>query len=235
MAPPCSPTDSSSVVKLTSTARKLHSSNLPLVRSPEDLHSVPDKFNYAMIASRETKEEFCKPKRARDSGGSGIARRLSAFSLEAVEAVADKRQKFARPSEYISSSSLSAASIAERKLDLTDDDVAFLASYNQTLRKHQISFSEEDFIKAFYKWDVESIKSSIGKGVTKTQRIDSVSAFGFLKPAGVKVPEELFAPLYAYYCRRWDGHQNLPVCRCSWAIIQQLNEYKSLVSSAKLA
>jgi hypothetical protein len=133
--------------------------------------------------------------------------------------------------------------MAERKLDLTDADVAFLKSYNQTLRKslltdQSVLFTEEDFIKAFYKWDVESIKSSIAKGVAKTQRIDAASAFSFLKPAGVKkeVPLELFAPLYDYYCLRWDGHQNLPVCRCSWVIIQQLNEYKTLLnSSAQLA
>ena len=154
----------------------------------------------------------------------------------------DKRQRFERSSDYISPNSLSAASMAERKLDLTDDDVAFLNSYNQLLRKSSpmdssSTFSEEDFIKAFYKWDVESIKSSIAKGMVKTQRIDATSAFSFLKPAGVKkeISADLFSPLYEYYCRRWDAHQNLPVCRCSWVIIQQLNEYKNLLSSAKLA
>ena len=171
-----------------------------------------------------------------------ISRRLSPFSVASVETAVDKRPKFERPTEFISPNSISAASMAERKLDLTDDDVAFLTSYNQLLRKsfsadEASHFTEEDFIKVFYKWDVESIKSSISKGVTKTQRIDAHAAFGFLKPAGVKkdISSELFGPLYDYYCRRWDGHQNLPVCRCSWAIIQQLNEYKCLVSSAKLA
>jgi hypothetical protein len=132
--------------------------------------------------------------------------------------------------------------MAERKLDLTDDDVAFLVSYNKLLCKDlknesSTLFSEEDFIKAFYKWDVESIKASIARGIVKTQRIDAIAAFSFLKSAGVKkdIPSDLFSPLYDYYCRRWDAHQNLPVCRCSWAIIQQLNEYKCLVSSAKLA
>jgi hypothetical protein len=159
-----------------------------------------------------------------------------------VEIAVDKRRRFERSTEYISPNSISAASMAERKLDLTDDDVAFLASYNQLLRKSgaidpSILFTEEDFIKAFYKWDVESIKSSISRGALKTQRIDALAAFAFLKPAGVKkdIPSDLFGPLYEYYCRRWDGHQNLPVCRCSWAIIQQLNEYKCLASSAKLA
>ncbi len=158
--------------------------------------------------------------------------------MESVERAVDKRKRFERPAEYISPNSISAASMAERKLDLTDDDVAFLNSYNKLLRNNSVGlfFSEEDFIKAFYKWDVESIKSSISRGVLKTQRIDALSAFSFLKPAGVKeIPADLFPPLYEYYCRRWDGHQNLPVCRCSWAIIQQLNEYKCLASSAKLA
>ena len=245
MSPPSSPTESSAVVKLTSTSRKLHSSQLPLIRKSEDLLSIPDRYNYAMIASPDTKEDFCRPRRAPESFKTSkavLSKRLSSFSLTSVEQVADKRQKLERPSEYISPNSLSAASMAERKLDLTDDDVAFLVSYNQLLRKSELTdsstlFTDEDFIKAFYKWDVESIKSSIGKGVVKTQRIDAISAHAFLKPAGVKkeIPSDLFSPLYEYYCRRWDAHQNLPVCRCSWVIIQQLNEYKSLVSSAKLA
>ena len=259
MSPPSSPTDTSSVVKVTSTARKLHSSHIPLIRKPQDLLSLPvctfdltfflspvqDKYNYAVIASAASKEEFCRPKRRLEkdqSSNQSISRRLSSYSLASVERIVDKRQKFERGSDYISPNSLSAASMAERKLDLTDDDVAFLVSYNQLLRKSSgndasVLFTDEDFIKAFYKWDVESIKSSIGKGVVKTQRIDSVNAFSFLKPAGVKkdIPIELFSPLYDYYCRRWDAHQNLPVCRCSWVIIQQLNEYKSLLSSAKLA
>lgn len=201
------------------------------------------KLNYAMFASQETKEEFCRPKRSLDKTTQRLAGQLSAYSIASVERIVDKRQRFERGSDYISPNSLSAASMAERKLDLTDADVAFLKSYNQTLRKSLLTdpsvlFTEEDFIKAFYKWDVESIKSSIAKGVAKTQRIDAASAFSFLKPAGVKmeVPLELFAPLYDYYCLRWDGHQNLPVCRCSWVIIQQLNEYKTLLnSSAKLA
>lgn len=159
-----------------------------------------------------------------------------------IEHVTDKRRRYERSPEYITPTSLSVASMAERKLDLTDDDVAFLVSYNKLLCKDLKSesstlFSEEDFIKAFYKWDVESIKASISKGIVKTQRIDAIAAFSFLKSAGVKkdIPSDLFSPLYDYYCRRWDAHQNLPVCRCSWAIIQQLNEYKCLVSSAKLA
>jgi hypothetical protein len=198
-----------------------------------------------MIASNDAKIEFCRLKRALDSSKQAsvsLSRRLSAFSLASTERVSDKRQKYERSNEYITPSHLSAASMAERKLDLTDDDVAFLASFNQLLREglsydSPTLFSEEDFIKAFYKWDVESIKASIAKGVIKTQRIDSVAAFSFLKSAGVQkdIPSDLFAPLYDYYCRRWDAHQNLPVCRCSWAIIQQLNEYQSLVSSEKLA
>ena len=131
--------------------------------------------------------------------------------------------------------------MAERKLDLTDDDVEFLISYNQLLRKFDgndssVLFTDEDFIKAFYKWDVESIKASIGKG-TRAQRVDALTAYQFVKTSGVKkeIPEDLFSPLYEYYCRRWDGHQNLPVCRCSWVIIQQLNEYKNMLPSAKLA
>ena len=132
--------------------------------------------------------------------------------------------------------------MAERKLDLTDDDVEFLISYNQLLRKSDcndssILFTDEDFIKAFYKWDVESIKTSIGKGLGKAQRIDINSAYTCLKASGAKkdIPSDLFKPLYDYYCRRWEGHENLPVCRCSWVIIQQLNEYTSLLPSAKLA
>lgn len=245
MSPPSSPTDSSSIVKLTSTARKLYSSQLPLIRKSDDLLSISDRYNYAMIASPDTKDDFCRPRRITESFKASkavLSKRLSSYSLTSVDQVADKRQKIERPSEYISPNSLSAASMAERKLDLTDDDVAFLKSYNQLLRKSDPTdsstlFTDEDFIKAFYKWDVESIKSSIGKGVVKTQRIDAVNAQTFLKPAGVKkeIPAELFSPLYDYYCRRWDAHQNLPVCRCSWVIIQQLNEYKNLVSSAKLA
>jgi hypothetical protein len=192
--------------------------------------------------SKEVKADFCRPRKSADNSkrSASLSRRLSAFSVASVERAVDKRKKFERPSDYISPSSISAASMAERKLDLTDDDVAFLTSYNKLLQGFgdtSTPFTDEDFIKAFYKWDVESIKSSISRGVLKTQRIDAMTAFSFLKPAGVKreIPSELFPPLYDYYCRRWDGHQNLPVCRCSWAIIQQLNEYKCLVSSAKLA
>lgn len=152
----------------------------------------------------------------------------------------DKRQRFDRPSNIVTRNSVSAQSIAERKLDLTDDDVEFLISYNQLLRKDDrnnasVLFTDDDFIKAFYKWDVESIKSSIGKGVSP-KRIDIANAFNCLKSSGVKkeIPVQLFKPLYDYYCRRWEGHENLPVCRCSWVIIQQLNEdQRNLV--AKLA
>lgn len=190
-------------------------------------------------------EDIFRSKRALDSVAKPtepLSAHITSHSTAAVDRVIDKRQRYDRPSDYITQKSLTAASVAERKLDLTDDDVAFLISYNQILRKgaendSSVLFTDEDFIKSFYKWDVESIKSSIGRGVAKMQRIDSASAFSFLKSAGVKkdIPEDLFSPLYDYYCRRWDGHQNLPVCRCSWVIIQQLNEYKNLVSSAKLA
>lgn len=166
---------------------------------------------------------------------------MPASSVESVDSVPDKRQKFTRPNDFITPASLSAASMAERKLDLTDDDVAFLLRYNQLLLKSDsndcsVLFTDEDFIKAFYKWDVESIKASIGKGI-KAERIDASAAYSFMRTSGVKkeVPEDLFSPLYEYYCRRWDAHQNLPVCRCSWVIIQQLNEYKSMLPSAKLA
>jgi hypothetical protein len=196
-----------------------------------------------MFSSSEFKLDFCRPKRPLENvSHQNLSRHLSSYCVSSLERIVDKRQRFERSSDYISPNSLSAASMAERKLDLTDDDVAFLKAYNQELRQKcgidsSVAFSDEDFIKAFYKWDVESIKSSIAKGVVKTQRIDAASAHSFLKPAGVKkeISSDLFAPLYEYYCRRWDAHQNLPVCRCSWVIIQQLNEYKNLHSSAKLA
>ena len=158
-----------------------------------------------------------------------------------MESVPDKRPRFMRPEGLITPTSLSAASMAERKLDLTDDDVAFLVRFNQSLlsadgNDSSVLFTDEDFIKAFYKWDVESIKSSIGKGV-RAERIDIATAYSFMRSSGVKkdISEDLFTLLYEYYCRRWDGHQNLPVCRCSWVIIQQLNEYKNMLPSAKLA
>jgi hypothetical protein len=204
---------------------------------------VPDKHNYAVSASIDAKEEFSQPKRSISNISSNreLSSRLSSYSYKAIEEVADKRPKFNKEREYISSNSISAQSMAERKLDLTDDDVDFLIKYNQLLRKcdandSSVLFTDEDFIKAFYKWDVESIKSSIGKGI-KAQRIDIDSAFTFLKASGVKkdIPMDLFKPLYDYYSRRWEGHQNLPVCRCSWVIIQQLHEYRGLSPSAKLA
>ena len=229
-------------MKLTSTARKLHTSCLPLVRAVEDLSLIPDKHNYAQSASEEAKREFCQPKRPLAAVVKSLPSRLPSHSSSSIDPIPDKRRRFEKRSEeYISSNSISAQSMAERKLDLTDDDVDFLIKYNQLLRKSEtndssVLFTDEDFIKAFYKWDVESIKSSIGKGV-KAQRIDIDCAYKCLKSSGVKkdIPFDLFKPLYDYYSRRWEGHQNLPVCRCSWVIIQQLNEYCSLLPSAKLA
>lgn len=196
-----------------------------------------------MVANPSTKTDFCvaKKRQAPVSSFNKVSLVIPAFSQEKTEFVVDKRQKFVLPKELITPTSISAASMAERKLDLTDDDVAFLIRYNQLLLKSDgndssVLFTDEDFIKAFYKWDVESIKSSIGKGF-KAQRIDSATAYLYVRSSGVKkdIPQDLFAPLYEYYCRRWDGHQNLPVCRCSWVIIQQLNEYKNMLPSAKLA
>jgi hypothetical protein len=230
------------VVKLTSTARKLHVSCLPLVRSVEDLSLIPDKHDYAKSATEEAKRDFCQPKRPAHCLSNSLTSKLLSHSSSSIEHIPDKRRRFdKRGEEYISSNSISAQSMAERKLDLTDDDVEFLIKYNQLLRKGEsndssVLFTDEDFIKAFYKWDVESIKSSIGKS-TKAQRIDIDCAYKCLKSSGVKkdIPFDLFKPLYDYYSRRWEGHQNLPVCRCSWVIIQQLNEYRSLIPSAKLA
>lgn len=238
---PSSPTEGSSV-KLSSTSKKLHTSWLPLVRAVEDLSLIPDKHKYAENASEDSKRDFCQAKRPLHQHPSSLASKLSSHSSASIDPIPDKRRRFERRSEeYISSNSISAQSMAERKLDLTDDDVAFLIKYNQLLRKGEsndssVLFTDEDFIKAFYKWDVESIKSSIGKGI-KAQRIDIECAFKCLKSSGVKkdIPFDLFKPLYDYYSRRWEGHQNLPVCRCSWVIIQQLNEYRSLLPSAKLA
>lgn len=254
---PTSPTDGA-VVKLTSTARKLHTSHIPFIREVDDLHALQvccicvsletnipqDKTNYALFASLDEKEEFCRPKRplleSRNKRARNLSSKLSQFCTTSIEVIVDKRMKFERPNSNITSNSVSAQSIAERKLDLTDDDVEFLISYNQLLRKDEdnnasVLFTDEDFIKAFYKWDVESIRSSIGKGIAP-KRIDIASAFSCLKSSGVKkeIPVDLFKPLYDYYCRRWEGHENLPVCRCSWVIIQQLNEeQRNLV--AKLA
>ncbi len=256
---PTTPTDGA-IVKLSSTAQKLHFSHIPFIREVDDLHAlqvccicVPletnisqDKTNYALFASLDEKEEFCRPQRpllesfSRSKRCRSLASKLSQFCTTSIEVIVDKRQKFDKPTSNITSNSVSAQSIAERKLDLTDDDVEFLISYNQLLRKDEdnnasVLFTDEDFIKAFYKWDVESIRTSIGKGVAP-KRIDIASAFACLKSSGVKkeIPVDLFKPLYDYYCRRWEGHENLPVCRCSWVIIQQLNEeQRNLV--AKLA
>jgi len=244
MSPFNSSAESPPVVKLTSTAKKLQSTRLSVIRKVDDLESFQEdamsgKSGKAQLA--EKMNESFRLEVAKDSKPP-MSVRLSSHSRTAVDRVMDKRVKFERPNEFITPRSLSATAIAERKLDLTDDDVAFLISYNQLLRKSvdndsSVLFTDEDFIKTFYKWDVESIKASIARGSVKTQRIDSSSALSFLKAAGVKkdIPDALFPPLYDYYCLRWDGHQNLPVCRCSWVIIQQLNEYKNLVSSAKLA
>ena len=258
MSPSPTPGDSGSVLRLSSTAKKLQSTRIPLIKKSDDLISLsvclPTLYTQLLPKDIPTEktvpdlmklDELCQSKKVVDTSKDSkmsLSRRISSYSLGAIDRVIDKRPRYERPGDYIASKSPNAATVPERKLDLTDDDVAFLISYNQLLRKSvdndsSVLFTDEDFIKSFYKWDVESIKSSIARGTVKMQRIDSTSAFSFLKSAGVKkdIPEHLFAPLYDYYCLRWEGHQNLPVCRCSWVIIQQLNEYKNLVSNAKLA
>ena len=196
-------------VKLANlSVKKLHVFPIPAVSSQEDLQRLIGCNVKPQVDLRALLEVNKKPTPSSIQSAVSLPT-ICPCDLSPAEQQAVMSHSFELPIGYISKSF---STCTYDLLDLRADDMKLLAQINELQ-----SLSEQEYITIIYRWDVESVKSSVSSqiGQEMAKVISSNALTRDLLPAA-------FQLLYNHWTSQWDLNENRPLSRAVWAYQQDI-------------